>query len=286
MVQPLAVADTSNIYANTSLSTMISFSILNSEGDKISILADNKYPIEFIIPQDPNLIITPMALYNVTLIDEPKQPFYFHLINITQPNADLTVSLHIEMRPHNKSINYLLILKFDDEPQLSNEMKNIDDWFLFCSASESSFLTRQNSYSKLLDLSDDGIHNHFIDNRRTAKHEFVVFGIRELDQTQSCSNKSLSSFITDQPFNFSSNYELRAFTSACYYLDSNNNWKTDGLLVSFLFLQLSLSSFCDIGRTFDKSLPNSMLCYASNYFYKWLLNYTQYNDQKHNILVL
>ncbi|CAF4190046.1 unnamed protein product, partial [Rotaria socialis] len=37
--------------------------------------------------------------------------------------------------------------------------------------------------------------------------------------------------ITDQPFNFSSDYELRTFTSACYYLDSNNNWQSDGLLV-------------------------------------------------------
>jgi len=32
--------------------------------------------------------------------------------------------------------------------------------------------------------------------------------------------------------NFSSNYELRIYTSGCCYLDLNNNWKSDGLMVS------------------------------------------------------
>jgi len=50
-----------------------------------------------------------------------------------------------------------------------------------------------------------------------------------------CSNYSLTNGppISNEPFNFSSNYELRTYTSGCYYLDSNNNWQSDGLLVSF-----------------------------------------------------
>jgi len=40
--------------------------------------------------------------------------------------------------------------------------------------------------------------------------------------------------ITNERFNFTSNYELRIYTSGCYYLDSNNNWQSDGLLVSLI----------------------------------------------------
>jgi hypothetical protein len=46
---------------------------------------------------------------------------------------------------------------------------------------------------------------------------------------ESCSKLNLS--ITNQSFQFSSNYKLRFYQSACFYLDSNNNWQSDGLLV-------------------------------------------------------
>jgi hypothetical protein len=67
----------------------------------------------------------------------------------------------------------------------------------------------------------------------------VIFGLRELNSTEEaklCLNQSISSPpISNQPFNFTSNYELRTYTSCCYYLDVNNIWKTDGLLVRFFF---------------------------------------------------
>lgn len=31
--------------------------------------------------------------------------------------------------------------------------------------------------------------------------------------------------------NFTSNYELRTYTSGCYYLDQYHQWKSDGLVV-------------------------------------------------------
>ena len=51
----------------------------------------------------------------------------------------------------------------------------------------------------------------------------------------SCSNQSINTPpITDKSFNFTSNYQLRIYTSGCYYLDSNNNWQSDGLIVGSL----------------------------------------------------
>ncbi len=56
-----------------------------------------------------------------------------------------------------------------------------------------------------------------------------------------CSNESFqsNSFIFDEPCHFSSNYEIRIYQSGCFYLDSNNQWQSDGLLVSVLFFLLT-----------------------------------------------
>jgi hypothetical protein len=66
-----------------------------------------------------------------------------------------------------------------------------------------------------------------------------MFGIRELSLAESstyCSNGSSVTNstppINDQSVNFTSNYHIRAYTSACYYLDKNSYWDTDGIVVS------------------------------------------------------
>ncbi len=92
-----------------------------------------------------------------------------------------------------------------------------------------------------LDLTNDSFYRYFIDNRNTANHHRVVFGLRELNETAMldfCSNipKNSNYPITfDEPFNFSSDYEIRTYTSGCYYLDSDNKWQSDGLRVSSVF---------------------------------------------------
>jgi hypothetical protein len=93
------------------------------------------------------------------------------------------------------------------------------------------------------DLSSDEIYTYFIDNQQTFDHQSVVFGIRELNSTEIedyCSNLSTNNSlpISNKPANFSSNYELRVYTSGCYYLDSNNKWQSVGLLVSFYLMSL------------------------------------------------
>ncbi|CAF4464255.1 unnamed protein product [Rotaria socialis] len=215
MVQPLAIASASGSQVNNSLSTMISLSAFDFNGMEIQIQANYTHPIELIIPRDPNLTIPDMKLFNVTSIHIPNQQFYFHLIDIAQPNENLTVSLHFEMRPQNRNLNYLFIFKFNGPPQLNTAIKDIDDWYLFCSSN----------------ITDDGIHRYFIDNNRTAKHRSVTVGLRELNNTELCSNNTSAPPIFDQSFKFSSDYELRTFTSGCYYLDPNNNWQSEGLLV-------------------------------------------------------
>ena len=106
------------------------------------------------------------------------------------------------------------------------------------------YLTLKNISSLIsfnADLTNDSIYTYFIDNQQTSDHQSIVFGLRELNSTETfnfCSNLSSNNNppITNKRFDFTSNYQLRIYTSGCYYFDQNNQWKSDGLVVSFLIL--------------------------------------------------
>ncbi|CAF4397681.1 unnamed protein product, partial [Adineta steineri] len=116
------------------------------------------------------------------------------------------------------SLAYLFIYKFDQTPLLNSSINLIDGWTLFCP----------------FNLTNDGIYRYFIDNQQTPGHQSLIFGMRELNSTEInnyCLNNSsinTSLPIIDESINFTSNYELRIYTSGCYYLDENNDWKSDG----------------------------------------------------------
>jgi len=86
-----------------------------------------------------------------------------------------------------------------------------------------------------IDLTNESIYTYFIDNQKTSGHQSIIFGLRELNSTEfniSCLNQSINTPpISNQPFNFTSNYQLRTYSSCCYYLDENNIWQTNGLIV-------------------------------------------------------
>ena len=67
-----------------------------------------------------------------------------------------------------------------------------------------------------------------------------MFGLRQLtaeEVTVSClKNASVVPLMNNKHATFTSNYRLRIFTSACYYLDENNHWQSAGLVVRFRFL--------------------------------------------------
>ncbi len=78
---------------------------------------------------------------------------------------------------------------------------------------------------------------HFLDNDQTINHQSIVYGIRELnarEMKEYCSNQTLhrNPPIINERFHFTSNYQIRIYRSGCFYLDSNHQWQSDGLLVS------------------------------------------------------
>lgn len=183
-------------------------------------------PIELIIPRDPAASVPPMTRQNVTAAHG--QLFSLHFVNIS---SALPVSVHIEMRPLVGGVAFLLIYAFDRAPLLNSTHEQLADWSVLCPHANNT------------------THVHFIDNRKTAAHESLVFGIRQLNTTEqanACSNTSRGRPpVSDQPTNFTGDYELRAFTSGCYYLDAHNNWQAHGLIVR-------------LSPTLPRSLPYSL----------------------------
>jgi len=200
-IEPLASFSNS---ANTNVSRSISFSLFDSIGNEISL----DYPIEIFIPRDPNRILPPMILQNVT---SRLQLFNFHYVNTT---TILSISIHIEIEPLNSSVGYLLIYKFDQIPKLNE----IDGWTVLC---------------------PENFHSFFVDNEQTRNHQSLVFGLRELNSSEIGSyclhnNSQLNPPITNERFNFTSNYKLRVYSSGCYFLDENNQWNDQRLRVGNL----------------------------------------------------
>ena len=115
MMQPLASSGNSTSQSNTNLSTSISLSILDQNGNEISIETNHSHPIELFIPRDPTFIISPMILQNVTSTPH-NQSFNIHYVNIT---SILPISVHFQIHPLDTNLAYLFIYKFDQIPQLT-----------------------------------------------------------------------------------------------------------------------------------------------------------------------
>ncbi len=139
-MQPLALADNTRLRSSTNLSTTLSLTILDRNGNELSFETSVDHPIELIIPRDPNLIIPSMALQNVISMNltPHHQLFNLHFVKIpqTQWNNNRTVSITIEMHSLNITLGYLFIYRFDNPPQLNSSINQIDGWSLFCPSSE------------------------------------------------------------------------------------------------------------------------------------------------------
>ncbi|CAM2704040.1 unnamed protein product [Rotaria socialis] len=184
-------------------SSVVSLTLHDQYG-KIMHIKNTTDPFEIVIPRKTNTIMPPMFRENVTLSPNNLK-FKFYSVNLTH-DVNLSISLHIDIEPENKDLSYLFIIRFNGAPNY--EANLIDDWKLMCPKD------RKSNTSK---------YTYFIDNTRISHHQWAIVGIREMKQ---CNKDNLSDSIQ-----FSSDYSIRIYTSGCYYLDSNNNWQSDGLKV-------------------------------------------------------
>lgn len=204
----MAISD-GNLQSNTNLSSLLSFDILDKDGNKIIVETNENDPFELLIPSDINWIVPEMILQNVSSLNSTEL-FHYHSIHFTQFKS---ISVQFQMKSFDHNLGYLLVYKFDDLPRLTTLIKQIDGWSLFCPSKK---------------------FEYFLNNKQTFHHQSITFGIRQLNQTEIqfyCTNISSNPPIVDYPSRFSSDYQIRIFTSGCYYLDSKFTWQSDGLTV-------------------------------------------------------
>ena len=247
------MADRSATAPNTNVSRSVSFSIIERDGKEAAIRADPSHPIEIIIPRDPNLLSLPRFLQNASALSTlpHARTFNLHFVNLS--TIAWSFSIHLQLQPLNSSLSYLLIYAFDRSPQLTSSNHDIDGWSLFCSLS---------------------VRTHFLDNEQTTGHRSIIFGVRQLNTTevdQWCINQSIHSEPprSDQPFRFTDNYELRLYTSGCFYLETNHRWRSDGLLVMYPYLGLNNLNRSLVGGSTDESVANTVLIDSSDHIRWW-----------------
>ena len=201
------------------LSRSISLSLVDKEGNETPLRTSVDQPVEIIIPRDPSFRLPPMSLQNVTRMTNDSldhRLFNLHSIDFNQTTSP-SFALHFEVHPLSANLSYLMIYRFDRSPVLNSSLSLIDGWSLLCPSTNES------------------VYTYFLSNNQISGHRSLIFGLRELDSTeitQSCSTPIVIPPLTDRPFNFSANYELRLYTSSCFYFDERSEeWKSDGLII-------------------------------------------------------
>ena len=201
----------------TNLSRMISLSILDTNGNSIDVKTNRNDPLIIFIPHDPSVQRPSMSLQNVTMMTNLSL-FNYHFVSLISKQNQ---SIHFEFESLNENLSYLFVYRFDLLPIYNRSHQFIDGSFLFCSTT-----TRNSS-----------IYKFYLDNEQTFGHRSIYLGIGELNDSEvehfCSSNQSNRTFLRDdQQRNFTSNYFLRLYQSGCFYLDDQNQWKSDGLRVS------------------------------------------------------
>ena len=184
-----------------------------------------------------------MFLQNVTSMTNS---FDWKYINLT---GNRSVSLHWEIHPLGNNLSYLFLYQFDS----FQSIEQIKNWKVFCP----------------VNLTNDGFYTFFLNNQRTKDHQSLIYGLRELttiERDNVCSNPEISStLIENKQFQFTSNYQIRLYTSGCYYLDKNNQWQSDGLLVREFHLErVLLSVFFALFKVGPLTSPYQTHCYSSH----------------------
>ncbi|CAF1546243.1 unnamed protein product [Adineta steineri] len=259
-------------FPNTNLSRSVSLSFVDQNGNEISFKASQNNPIQLIIPRDPNVIILSMYLQNMTSINSTNNNLLFNYlyINIT---SSLPISIHFEIHSLNQSLAYLFIYKFDQTPLLNSSISIIDGWTIFCP----------------FNLTSDDIYRYFIDNQQTSGHQSLIFGIRELNSTETdnyCSQNSSINIlpITDQPFNFTSNYELHGLIVGSL----TNHYQTECLSTHlttfagvFIILPAPINgSYVFANADFMKNKTVYLTMIITSVLYIILMIYARFKDKK------
>jgi hypothetical protein len=147
--------------------------------------------------------------------------------NLKGPN----VSLHLQIKPENKSRAYLSLIKFGQNPSFNSSSQNYDLLSIFCP-------------SDLKQEKNDSFYYIFTNMSQTSSYKklssnYVGYSIFDFDPNLlNCQNKSLNSLENllnltqtqiNSSFSLNTSLWLRTFSSGCYFLNKTNFWSSHGM---------------------------------------------------------
>ena len=245
---------------NIGSSKSLSYSLYDESNSEINVNNLVK-PISLWISRDTSLVnsnesfklvnalnATLLTNNNVSLVNKNE----FQLINGFLVNGLIlsgsNASIHILIKPVNKSLSYLTLLKFGDNPILNNNNKYFDQLNLHCPN----------------DLIDNSFYLVFTNMTQVNRFKgYVGFSIIELNSNGlNCQNKSMNSVekIIDviqskSQNNFSQNFWISIYSSGCYYMNSRTNeWSSDGVEI-----------MSDSNLTHTHCITNHLTTFASGF---------------------
>ena len=224
---------------NIGLSRSISFSIYDENNKEIQVNNQQK-PIELWISRDADVQIQPFQIIdalNASINNNNNLTLNSSLISSKLINGFIVSgfnlngsnsSIHIQIKPNNKSTSYLTMLKFGDNPNLQLNNKYYDLLNLYC---PNDLIIEQN----------DSFYLIFANMSKVNSFKgYIGFSIIEINSNElNCHNKSLNSIEklieltqnkTNNNTSFTDNYWIRIYSSGCYYMNTyTNEWSSYGM---------------------------------------------------------
>lgn len=108
-------------------SSIVSLTLHNQSG-KIIEVTNTSNPFEIRIPHQSNRLMPPMIRQNVKLSPKPIS-FNYHYVNLTH-HWNLSLALHIDLKPENVHLSYLFIIRLSNTPDIQSN--DIDERKLLC----------------------------------------------------------------------------------------------------------------------------------------------------------
>jgi hypothetical protein len=114
-------------------SSSIELSFFDENLNEIEII-DTAKPIDIVIPRDPSVSKHPYQYVNVSQFKLPYDSFILqNSFNLISTNA----SIHIELKPLNQSIGYILVFKLGFSPIVNSIQTDYDSFKIFCPSKKS-----------------------------------------------------------------------------------------------------------------------------------------------------
>ena len=185
--------------------------------------------IEFWIPRDKNINVPEYTLVNMSSLNStvlnqatPFMSFQFQIINLS------SYSLHVQLKPGNKNISYLVLLRFGNASKLNENQQSYDLSEIVCP-------------NDLINDTNNNLNESYYMifanmNKTNGFNGLVYISIRELDSNETSYLCNQTETIQEPPIssydylNFTNNFYLRVYSSGCYYYDTKTNlWSSEGV---------------------------------------------------------